>query len=254
MGKYIKVFNNHNGYTAFTQTADFVKPNVSHCISENDVHYNPLPIWGAVDLGLSVKWASRNVGATSETDYGLYFQWGDTQGYSADQVGSGEGKKYFWWTDYKWSNGGTSNSKPKFTKYCPSGKTAGYYADGFTGDTLVTLESVDDAAFAASGGQYRMPTQAEFEELTANTTSAWDNEKSGYTFIAQNGNSIFFPAAGHCEQGEITVDGSWGYYKSSSLKSDDPIRAYNLYFGGNTLGVSYFGRDYGNNVRAVLNQ
>lgn len=39
MGKYIKVFNNHNGYTAFTQTDAFVKPNVSHCISENEVHY-----------------------------------------------------------------------------------------------------------------------------------------------------------------------------------------------------------------------
>ena len=41
MGKYITLFNNHSGYTAFTQTEDFIKPNVSHCVQENDVHYNP---------------------------------------------------------------------------------------------------------------------------------------------------------------------------------------------------------------------
>ena len=41
MGKYIKLFNSHSEYTAFTQTEDFIKPNVSHCIQQNDVHYNP---------------------------------------------------------------------------------------------------------------------------------------------------------------------------------------------------------------------
>ena len=44
MSEYIKLFNNHNEYTAFTaDTTAFVKPNVSHCITENDVHYNPIP-------------------------------------------------------------------------------------------------------------------------------------------------------------------------------------------------------------------
>ena len=45
------------------------------------------PQYEAVDLGLSVKWARCNIGATTETDAGLYFQWGDTQGYTAEQVG-----------------------------------------------------------------------------------------------------------------------------------------------------------------------
>lgn len=41
MGKYLKNFNTHTEYLAFTQTSDFIKPNVSHCINENEVHYNP---------------------------------------------------------------------------------------------------------------------------------------------------------------------------------------------------------------------
>ena len=41
MGKYLKLFDTHTEYLAFTQTSDFVKPNVSHCITENHVHYNP---------------------------------------------------------------------------------------------------------------------------------------------------------------------------------------------------------------------
>ena len=76
-----------------------------------------------VDLGLSVKWAKYNIGATSESDYGLYFQWGDTQGYTAEQVGSGSGKKYFGWEDYKYSNNGGSTAAD-MTKYNLSdGKT-----------------------------------------------------------------------------------------------------------------------------------
>ena len=74
----------------------------------------------SVDLGLSVLWAKTNLGADKETDAGLYFQWGDTQGYTAEQVGNGEGLKYFGWDDYKWSIDGSSSN---FSKYTGSDKT-----------------------------------------------------------------------------------------------------------------------------------
>ena len=79
-------------YLDFKETTGFILPNVSHCIQENHVHYNPLvdPYNGHayVDLGLpsGTKWAKMNVGASSETDAGLYFAWGETQGYTASQV------------------------------------------------------------------------------------------------------------------------------------------------------------------------
>lgn len=76
-----------------------------------------------VEIG-GIKWATMNVGANSVADYGLYFQWGDTQGYTASQVGSGEGQKYFGWADYKYGNGTSSPGDTDMTKYnATDGKT-----------------------------------------------------------------------------------------------------------------------------------
>lgn len=88
-----------------------------------------------------------NIGATSETDAGLYFQWGDTQGYTRDQVGSGEGQKYFGWTDYKYGNGTSSPGASGMTKY-----------NSTDGKTVLDLE--DDAARANWGGEWHIPTKA----------------------------------------------------------------------------------------------
>lgn len=76
-----------------------------------------------VEIG-GIKWATMNIGANSVTDYGLYFQWGDIQGYTASQVGSGAGQKYFGWADYKYGNGTSSPSASGMTKYnSTDGKT-----------------------------------------------------------------------------------------------------------------------------------
>lgn len=108
-----------------------------------------------VDLGLPSGnlWAKYNVGATSEEEAGLYFQWGDTQGYTAEQVGDGEGLKAFRQTDYKWSVDGSSTN---FSKYNAS--------DGKT-----VLDPEDDAAHVNMGGNWRMPTFEEYKELCFNT-------------------------------------------------------------------------------------
>ena len=106
----------------------------------------------AIDLGLpsGTLWAKKNIGAETEEDAGLYFQWGDIQGYTAEQVGV---DKQFNWDDYKWSIDGTTS---KFSKY--NGR-----------DGLFTLESSDDAATQIMGSDWRMPTNEELIELIDNT-------------------------------------------------------------------------------------
>ena len=111
MAIYLKKFENHSQYAAYTaDTANFILPNVSLCVNEGDVHYNPYvdpcQQHDYVEIG-GIKWATKNVGACTEADYGFYFQWADTQGYTASQVGSGEGQKYFGEDDCIYYNDGS---------------------------------------------------------------------------------------------------------------------------------------------------
>ena len=77
--KYLKKFENHNAYEA--AQSGLILPNVSLCVQENEEHYNPsspTPSYESINLGLpsGTLWAKYNVGATSETEYGNYYQWG----------------------------------------------------------------------------------------------------------------------------------------------------------------------------------
>ena len=221
-------------------------PNVSYCVDENNVHYNPLvqPSHDYVEIG-GIKWATMNVGANSVTDYGLYFQWGDTQGYTAEEVGSDGGKKAFTWADYKHCDGTDS----VMTKYnATDGKTV--------------LDASDDAVTAAWGGNWRMPTTAEFQALGNAVTSAWTNDYQGsgvhglvLTDKTDSSKVLFFPGAGFADNGSVSVVGSSGYYWSSSLYSGFVSYAYYLLFGSRSVywGSSYF-RYYGCPVRGVLGE
>ena len=114
--KYLKEFSTENDYLTYrNDKSKYLKPNVSLCDDNGSVYYNypPEPKPNGhdyVDLGLpsGTLWATMNVGASKPSDAGLYFQWGDTQGYTADQVGTGDGKKKFSsdWSDYKWNPSG----------------------------------------------------------------------------------------------------------------------------------------------------
>ena len=223
---------------------EMILPNVSHCIDKNEVHYNPFvdPYNGHayVDLGLpsGTKWATMNIGANSETDYGLYFAWGETEGYAADQVGSGEGKKAFSWADYKWSKNGTST----MTKYnATDGKTV--------------LDAEDDAAAANWGGNWKMPTKDQCEELL-NTEYVTNQRKTvngvyGRLFTSvSNGNTLFIPAAGKCNGGSVNSVGIDGYVWTSSLKSDGVFGAWEFYI--QTVAIDYSSRFYGRSVRGVV--
>ena len=185
-----------------------------------------------VDLGLSVKWATYNVGATTPWSYGDYFAWGETQP-----------KSYYDWSTYKWCNGSYDTQ----TKYCTSSSYG-------TVDDKTVLEAADDAATANWGGSWRMPTTEEQQELINNCTWTWttQNGVNGHKVTSnKNGNSIFLPAAGGRYTSGLNYAGSDGIYWSSSLYTDSPYNAWGVNFDSSNVGRYYDYRGYGFSVRPV---
>lgn len=135
-----------------------------------------------VDLGLSVKWATCNIGAESPEGFGDLYAWGETKAKS----------DYSWWT-YKMGNGLLHEIKK--------------YSDA------ATLKRSDDVAGAIRGGKWRMPTKSEFEELISECEWTWttQNDVKGYKITGKNGNSIFLPA---------TIPGDYLVYWSNSCPTD----------------------------------
>ncbi len=196
--------------------------------------------YGYVDLGLpsGLLWAYTNVGANIPTEYGNYYAWGET-----------ETKETYDWETYQYCDG----SETTLTKYCSD---ASYGLDGFT-DALTTLESDDDAASFNWGGQWRMPTQDEMQELIDNCDTAWTeiNGINGMLLTSRtNGNSIFLPAAGNYDTNSLNNLTTMGNYWSSSLRTEPPNYAWYLYFNSGTCNVSDFYRFYGYSVRPVCVQ
>ena len=189
-----------------------------------------------VDLGLpsGLLWATCNVGADTPEGYGDYFAWGETQP-----------KTTYNWSTYQHCNG----SSTEMTKYCTDSE---YGYNGFT-DNLTTLLPEDDAAAANWGGNWRMPTQEEFQELYNNTTVTWtqQNGVNGRLFTASNGNSLFLPAAGDRWDDELHNAGYVGLYWSSSLYSGNPYYAWYFGFDSGSYGMYNGGRGNGFTVRPV---
>ena len=217
MGKYLKKFENHSAYSA--AESGLILPNVSLCVQENEVHYNPVVspyIDGHeyVDLGLpsGTLWATMNIGASSVTDYGNYYQYGKGSAQYA-------------------ATSGDSN---------------------YSG-TEDPLDSSVDTAAQVWGGEWHMPTKAQMRELTANTTYQWvRNYKgsgiNGGTFTATNGAVLFFPAAGYWLNGSQNDVGDSGYVWGSS--PDGSSRAYGLHFYYGSLYVE--NRTFGFSIRPVV--
>ncbi len=184
----------------------------------------------AIDLGLSVMWASRNVGASSPSDYGDYFAWGET---SPKSEYTRDTYKYYS-DDYY------------ITKYCTK---SGYG----TVDNKTVLEPSDDAATANWGSGWRMPTQQEMEELSNKCTWTWTtlNGVNGMLVTGPNGNSIFLPAAGYRSGTSLNYAGSDGDYRSSLLHTGYPNHACSLGFRGGGHYRNYNYRVSGLSVRPV---
>ena len=205
------------------------------------------PTMEYVDLGLSVKWARCNLGASKPTDYGDYFAWGETE----------PNKTNYSWATYKWMQTGKSDWK-HITKYTlADGQTKGiwYDSDGnFIGDNKTTLEAADDAATANLGSPWRMPTEKEYDELVDHCTWTWTTQDGvkGYEVKSKkNGNSIFLPAAGHRTGSELKDADSKGFYWSSSLNTGKSYHARDLYFYSGGPGWSFNSRYFGFPVRPV---
>ena len=185
-----------------------------------------------VDLGLSVKWATCNVGASYPESYGDYFAWGETQP-----------KSTYDWSTYKWCNG----SHLSLTKYSTD-------SDYGTVDNKTQLELSDDAAHANWGGSWRMPTDDEWTELREQCTWTWITlyGVDGYKVTSKtNGRSIFLPAAGCLKDSYLSFARSYGHYWSSSLSTDYPASATYVLIIPSYAIRSHRYRFYGRSVRPV---
>ena len=184
-----------------------------------------------VDLGLSVRWATCNVGATKPEEYGNYYAWGEV-----------EPKTSYSWSTYKWC-GGTYTSLTKYNNKDTHGIV----------DYKGVLDPEDDAAVVNMGGEWRMPTNTELKELKTKCTWTWTtlNGVNGYNVEGPNGNSIFLPAAGYRDGSDLYGAGSGGRYWSSSLSGYGMIYAECCYFFSNEVGVYDSNRYCGFSVRGV---
>lgn len=169
-----------------------------------------------VDLGLpsGTLWATCNVGARHPWDRGDYFAWGETKP-----------KDAYSWSTYKYSNDGVSDYR--LTKYCDQPK---YGDNGFT-DDIMQLQPMDDAATVNWGSSWRMPTQAEFQELCDNCrwVKRVNNYVSGYIIYTKDENiHIFLPITGYRDGLDHYLADGVGSYWSSSLATNRPINGLSL--------------------------
>ena len=190
-----------------------------------------------VDLGLpsGLLWATRNVGASSPTDYGNYYAWGETAK-----------KEIYDWSTYRYCTVDEEGELQTLTKY----NTRSQYG---TVDSLTTLEAMDDAATAVLGNGARIPTKEEWQELMDNTSSEWTtlNGVNGRMFTATNGNSLFLPASGRRHDSERYYAGEYGIYWSASLREDNPSVAWRFIFHSDDQSMSNCRRCNGPATRPV---
>ena len=171
-----------------------------------------------VNLGLpsGLYWATCNVGAETETDYGNYYAWGET------------------------------TTKSSYTS--DNSTWCGRFHSG-------DLTPSEDVATANWGKGTRMPTYDEMEELKNNCTWEWQNNYNntsvnGYLVTGSNSQSVFFPAAGYRGGSSHNYAGSNGYYWTSSPDSNYNY-SYGLYFYSGSVDTRNYYRGFGLSVRAV---
>ena len=146
-------------YTDFIENrSSLILPNVALVKENDDVYITmPLPPHDYVEIA-GIKWATMNIGATDITDGGTYFQWGDINGYTDEQM------EYYKdnWEGYRFAESYEEGN---------SGDGTGAFLSKYNNtDGLTVLEPEDDAATVAWGGNWRMPTIEEWHTLLHNTT------------------------------------------------------------------------------------
>ena len=182
-----------------------------------------------IDLGLSsgILWATCNIGASSPSEIGDFFAWGEK-----------EPKDAYGWETYKLCRG-SYNSIFKYTE-----------ADGKN-----VLDSQDDVAKSRLGGEWRIPTKEDMKELVEECEWKWtsQNGQLGWKVIGSNNNYIFLPASGSASSYRIAGVNELGRYWTAT-RDESNYSAYNLRFkdGTDTIVVVDDTRFYGRTVRPVL--
>ena len=197
----------------------------------------------AVDMGgtSTVLYASWNVGASSETEFGDYFAWGETGKRYTNSAASLQNNNTVTLTGatFELSNAPYhvgSDNNTGWTKYVPSDKTS-YWGGSGSPDNKEELEPSDDVAHVQWGGNWRMPSESELQWLVDNCTKTWQSNYNGsgiYGLLMTsnaNGATLFFPCA-RFFNGDIrrsVVLNSATFYLSSSPDLEDPKNAVVLY-------------------------
>lgn len=238
--KYLKKFNTHSDYETFTGSTEFILPNVSYCVNEDEAHFSPYVYTPElVDMGLpsGTLWATTNIGANSPVEVGLYFEYGGIEGYSAEQVGVD--KRFSSdFSDYKYANGNN-----KFTKYCTS---SSYGYNGFT-DGLKTLLPEDDAATQLFGATWSIPSVEQAQELLNNATAQMTTLSgvNGCLFTSviegYTDKSIFIPSCGSAVNGGIT-NSEYVYCNLNYTELNRYYYRYSIFVGNGytaRVGTSY---------------
>lgn len=255
--KYVDIQNNgdfrleisdlHPGttyhYIACTKINDHEEYGEVLSFRSKDYEYTATP----VDLGLSVKWASCDLGSVNPSERGPYYAWGET-----------ESKDNFDWNSYRWSRGNSYY----VSKYCNNPT----YGANRLNDGKLILDSSDDAASVRLKGTWHIPTQAEWNELMSNCAWVWTtlelgsgmSRVSGYRVTSKKtGNSIFLPASGWYAYDEeekkqvLYYVGEKLRYQSSSLDEDYPISNCSFYGSESGYGWNNYYRSAGVTVRPV---
>lgn len=183
----------------------------------------------AVDLGLSVKWAASNLGAIDETDSGNYYAWAETA-----PKDSYDDASYKWW----------DSMISMISKYVIKDN----YFNSYYGplDYRYVIEAEDDAASVKYGGDWRMPTKAEIQELINNCSWEWQdnyNGVSGYVVTSKvegyTDKSIFLPLTGFKWHSEVESIQNDGLYWASNLCEGDPLESWGMIIYNPSYSSSY---------------
>lgn len=181
------------------------KRKIIHDNTTKTLWFEKPPLYKFVDLGLpsGTLWAERNVGASSPEDYGFYFAWGETKGFSKEECD--DDVRRFTWGEYKFTSGACTsitdtNFRGGFTKYNNNS------SHGIV-DNLTTLELVDDAAYRTDK-ICKMPTYADVEELIKNSTYTLETLNGmNIAKITSNINNkyIYIPFNGYYDNGDVRM-------------------------------------------------
>lgn len=240
---YSEETNNGTGTGSFTSQLTNLKENTTYYVrayatNEKGTSYGEeksfkteslINGYDWVDLGLpsGLKWATCNVGANNPEDYGNYYAWGETEPAPGNNYSESNCEAY-----------GLSISELQ--------------SQGII-DGDHNLTPSHDAATANWGGIWRMPTEAEQQELLNNCTWEWTVQggKNGCKVTGPNGNNIFLPAAGYRIGSSLYYAGEYGCYRSSTPYESNSSYAFSLFFTSSSQRVDWYYRSNGQSVRPV---